>query len=117
MPYTDPEKNKEATRRSRLTHSEKYRMYSCRKYRARLELIQRLKLGPCVDCGRHFHPVCMDFDHRPSEIKLFPVSDCGKRSIESIMTEIAKCDLVCSNCHRLRGWQRRRDDASVGSHS
>jgi hypothetical protein len=27
-------------------------------------------------------------------------------SIETLKAEIAKCDLVCANCHRLRTWKR-----------
>jgi hypothetical protein len=25
---------------------------------------------------------------------------------EKLLAEIAKCDLVCSNCHRIRTWER-----------
>lgn len=67
--------------------------------------IDGVKLGlPCDDCGRSFPTCSMDYDHRDAETKSFGVSYAarvGKRR-EAVMAEIAKCDLVCSNCHRVR---------------
>lgn len=62
------------------------------------------KSGPCADCQNFYDPVCMDFDHRPGEIKRFEVSEAISRNfhITVLAAEIAKCDLVCSNCHRIR---------------
>lgn len=59
---------------------------------------------PCLDCGTVYPPVVMDYDHRPGETKKFGLSRAGKlgQSIAAINAEITKCDLVCSNCHRLR---------------
>lgn len=64
--------------------------------------IDALKNKPCMDCGRSFPAVCMDFDHNPGKIKSFEISTATDRTQEAILLEIAKCDLVCSNCHRLR---------------
>jgi ribosomal protein L31 len=62
----------------------------------------------CYDCGGFFPPEAMDWDHRPGTEKLFHVSDSfGTRNFESIVDEIAKCDLVCSNCHRVRTKKRK----------
>ena len=45
----------------------------------------------------------MDFDHRLGEVKSFVISYApGRHSLEAITAEIAKCDVVCANCHRLR---------------
>ena len=70
------------------------------RYAARVDA---LKLKPCLDCGGKFPPVCMDFDHRPGQVKLGNVSSIRTRwSMERVLAEIAKCDLVCANCHRIR---------------
>lgn len=64
-----------------------------------------LKAAPCLDCGLAFDPICMDFDHRDGETKHKGVSEMVKLpgfSIEQVLAEIEKCDLVCSNCHRIR---------------
>lgn len=54
-----------------------------------------------MDCGNRFPPECMDFDHRPGEIKLFGIS-ASVQGWQKMLDEIVKCDLVCANCHRIR---------------
>ena len=68
-----------------------------------------LKRSPCADCGQRFHPVCMDFDHRPDEEKLGGISVMVYGCLERLVTELAKCDLVCSNCHRMRTYGRESE--------
>lgn len=80
--------------------------------RAKKEAIRELKSRPCTDCGGVFHWYVMDFDHVRGE-KLGGVSALlqNGKSLSKLMAEIAKCDLVCSNCHRLRTWNRLDDVA------
>lgn len=67
-----------------------------------------LKRAPCQDCGATYPPECMDFDHRPGTEKLFAVSAGAKRFRWSVIeAEVRKCDVVCSNCHRIRTRTRR----------
>jgi len=58
----------------------------------------------CVDCGFKAHPVALDFDHVHGE-KARLVSFCKSR--ESADAEIAKCEVRCANCHRIKSWERR----------
>ena len=65
-----------------------------------------LKHGPCEDCGNTFPPECMDFDHAGSKrnnVATMVSHGTGRVAIEA---EIAKCSLVCSNCHRIRTKKR-----------
>jgi hypothetical protein len=76
----------------------------------RSELIDAIKNVPCVDCDQKFPPICMDFDHVPERgEKSFSISQrCYTGSSwELILEEIAKCEIVCSNCHRMRTEVRR----------
>lgn len=73
---------------------------------ARRAKLQALKAGPCVDCGDTFPPECMDFDHVRGE-KVANVGSLTTFSNVKLMAEIAKCDLVCANCHRIRTQARR----------
>ena len=77
--------------------------------KTRREWIWRLKLKPCTDCNQTFHPYVMDFDHLPEYSKIDPISVLMSRthSDEEILSEIAKYELVCSNCHRIRTIKRR----------
>lgn len=74
---------------------------------------QRIRLlketTPCADCHRTYPFCCMDFDHREGTVKSYNVGSMVAHgySIDLIMTEIAKCDLVCANCHRIRTQARR----------
>lgn len=74
-------------------------------------LLRAAKSLPCADCGRSYPPYVMDFDHRPGEQKCFNLSSIAlqaRRSWKKIMDEIAKCDVVCANCHRERTYQRKK---------
>jgi len=56
----------------------------------------------CERCGFK-HPAALDFHHKDPSQKEFPINygNFGKRSKEEIMKEIAKCEILCSNCHRI----------------
>ena len=63
---------------------------------------------PCKDCGKKFPAVCMDFDHLSD--KKYNISTMrGDHSRENIVAEMAKCELVCANCHRIRTRDRLSD--------
>lgn len=50
----------------------------------------------------------MDFDHLPQYEKLFNIgSPSNWTSLYRVKQEIAKCEVVCSNCHRIRTWERK----------
>lgn len=80
------------------------------------EWAQGLKQNePCVDCGGYFHWVAMQWDHVGTD-KAANVSDMvkGGLSRKRILAEIAKCELVCANCHAVRTFMRRRHVAQLG---
>ena len=69
------------------------------------ESVRRAKEVPCKDCQQSYPYYVMDFDHLGD--KAFNISECmAKYGWEKIQKEIAKCDVVCSNCHRIRTHQR-----------
>ena len=67
-------------------------------------LLEIKKALSCVDCGLPFKdkPWLVDFHHKDPALKLFEISNFGSRSKEIILLEVAKCDALCSNCHRTR---------------
>jgi hypothetical protein len=68
--------------------------------------IREAKDVPCADCGQRYHYCMMDFDPRDPEDKLFTIGR-GCNSLPKMKLEITKCDVVCSNCHRLRTWNEK----------
>jgi hypothetical protein len=61
----------------------------------------------CADCGYREHHEALDFDHVRGE-KRFQLAAVTCQSLAAIDAEIAKCDVVCANCHRVRTAQRRQ---------
>jgi hypothetical protein len=60
----------------------------------------------------------MDFDHRDASTKKQQVTRMiGRAGLATILAEVAKCDIVCANCHRLRTYNRRESMRSGGSSS
>lgn len=62
----------------------------------------------CIKCGED-HPGCIDFHHRDPSTKIDEISKMWRnlRSNEVILAEIAKCDVLCSNCHRKLHYYER----------
>lgn len=61
---------------------------------------------PCTDCGQSFHPIAMQWDHVGTD-KSGNISDVAKRwGKKRLLAEIAKCELVCANCHAVRTYER-----------
>lgn len=74
----------------------------------RLSMIRSVKDVPCLDCNLRFDPWKMDFDHLDG--KLDGVSNLlgSQASLQRIMGEIVKCEIICCWCHVLRTVSRRK---------
>lgn len=69
-------------------------------------LMTYLQSHPCVDCGET-DPVVLHFDHRDDAEKIDTIGALLSRSgWAAFLNEIAKCDVRCANCHRLRTAQQ-----------
>lgn len=78
------------------------------RWRYHADVLDQLRSVPCTDCGGRFAQCSMDFDHRDPSQKFARVpSLIGRASLDRILAEAAKCDIVCANCHRLRTFERR----------
>ena len=75
---------------------EKVREFS----KKRREVIQKIKLeSGCIICGYNTCAAALHFNHRNPEEKSFGISQDPKRSWKAITNEIAKCEILCANCH------------------
>jgi hypothetical protein len=76
--------------------------------------VDRIKAAtPCTDCRRRFPPVCMDFDHVKEKVRSVAGLVAGAYRIALVQEEIARCEVVCANCHRLRTQKRKQNQAPV----
>lgn len=60
-------------------------------------LLLEAKKGGCIQCSE-MEPACLDFHHLGDKDKT--VSQMRGMSDERVLDEIAKCVIVCANCHR-----------------
>jgi hypothetical protein len=67
-------------------------------------LIEYFRTHPCTDCGES-DPLVLEFDHIRD--KSFDIGrELPDRNWQSILSEMAKCEVVCANCHRRRTVRR-----------
>jgi hypothetical protein len=90
-------------------------------YRARRkprqDYIDKIKVeSGCADCGLVPEVLeVLEFDHRPDEDKKNDVSNMmASGTWQAFVDEVAKCDVVCANCHRVRTVGRRQLGARRG---
>jgi len=97
---------KPATRPSRFRKWSKERklLHTARVYRKGLE--RKAKLielagGQCQNCGYNKCHRALQFHHRVPGDKKFGLvlNNMWSKSLESILAEAKKCDLLCANCH------------------
>jgi len=101
------------------THYETYRSAYIEKARRRNAeqnrinaafIIDYLRQHLCVDCGES-DVVVLEFDHQRDKTLDISVLSREGYSLDRLKQEIAKCEVVCANCHRRRtakqfGWYR-----------
>lgn len=71
------------------------------------ELREYLNDKSCLDCGIEDSRV-LEFDHREDETKVSDIARMISNGLgwDTILTEIAKCDVRCANCHRIVTYER-----------
>lgn len=98
--YTD---NKEEHNSRRYQNKKERRVYA-------LQVIRELKKQPCTDCDQTYPYYVMDFDHLGDKEFLISRGINEGRSLKRVLEEIAKCELVCANCHRIRTFTRMEEE-------
>lgn len=80
-----------------------------RRRRARIrKLVQEYKEErPCHDCHNKFPHYVTEFDHARGS-KRFNIGSLHTLVWSIILKELAKCDLVCANCHKIRSHKRNQ---------
>ena len=123
MPFKDPEKRKRNHAQymrekwypsNKETHIALVHNARVKRRKSIKSVVDEIKSAPCVDCGNQFPPIAMDFDH-VSGPKISNVSQMIRtHTLQQVLDEIDKCDLVCAVCHRIRT-ERRLQENSVAS--
>lgn len=112
MPYKDKDKNRVYQREYQRRWYSENKQRHIGYVRKRDEGIQSWfneykKTLKCEECGEN-HPACLDFHHLNPVDKKFSVSSHHDRpSKQALIEEIAKCRVLCANCHRKEHWNER----------
>ena len=115
MPYKDKEKRREYQKEYMRKWYEKNKARHIGYVRNRDKKIKnwlkeyKSSLS-CEKCGEN-HPACLDFHHiNPSE-KSFALGRINKfLSIKLLQDEIAKCKVLCANCHRKEHYEQKEKE-------
>ena len=104
------EARKEYARKHYQANKLKYAESSKTQRLKRIDVINKAKSVPCTDCGISYPYYVMDLDHVRGD-KISDVSDLIRiGSFQCLLDEIDKCEPVCSNCHRIRTWNRMQQE-------
>lgn len=99
-------RSREANRRYAEANPERASNSAALSRAAGREIIREAKNRPCADCGTQYPYYVMQFDHLDPSEKSFAIGIAATRSPEVLRAEIAKCEVVCANCHAERTHQQ-----------
>ncbi len=98
--------NREYHRKHWASHMEQIRRRKGREVEiAQVRILEHLSRHLCTDCGED-DVVVLEFDHLRDKTASVGALVSGGYSWRRIMEEIAKCEVVCANCHRRRTFAR-----------
>ena len=72
---------------------------------SRQRMVEYLRTHPCVDCGET-DIIVLEFDHLRDKVANVGTLMARKHHWSQVLEEIAKCEIVCANCHRRRTARR-----------
>jgi hypothetical protein len=80
-------------------------VYCMERWKERKNKAIAYKGSKCIDCSIGFpeHPRCVfDFHHLDPSLKDMDWKKLRQCSWDKVVSELDKCVLLCSNCHRIR---------------
>src|SRR5690349_21757011 len=112
MPHRTLEAGRVATAKHYANNKEYYAERNRKRRLQFQEAIRSAKDRPCTDCEKMYPYYVMQFDHLKD--KSFNIANTSKiSSLKKLLEEIAKCEVVCANCHAERTHQRKLDSTPL----
>ena len=93
------EKKKERNKAQFQKHKEKRRQYTRERRQNRRKILIEHLGGKCKGCGTTEN---LQFDHLDRTQKSFTIAKCLDYSMEKLIAEVDKCQLLCYNCHEVK---------------
>ena len=117
MPLKDPVKRREYLR-TYMRHwyqenkAKHIALVRSREKKIKAWLREHKEFLGCELCGET-HPACLEFHHVNPDEKRFSISRVNVHlSVRVLRREIAKCRLLCANCHRKEHWKARHHETT-----
>jgi predicted transcriptional regulator len=79
-----------------------------RRYRTKQKAVELLG-AKCNECGWSGNLAAFEF-HHINQDKEFTIANMSNKSWNVLKQEILKCELLCSNCHRIKHTKYNKDD-------
>lgn len=100
--YKDPQRRSDYLKNWRKEHPEQCKQHNIQSRLRLKEWFAEVKANLfCIKCGENRIP-CLDFHHRdPNEKESHIANMVSHASRKRILAKIAKCDVLCANCHRM----------------
>ena len=111
MGYKDREKQKDASRQHYLNNKDKVRARTDKRIKQRTAVLEEMKEGlSCEVCSEDRIPT-LDFHHDDPMIKKFSIGNFVRSgfTVKELVEEVAKCRILCSNCHRIYHYEERKN--------
>ena len=107
MPYADKNKGRELRRLYDLKRIAIKEQYDKERREANRDFLISHLGGKCVKCESTDR---LEFDHINPNDKSFNVQGSLGSSLERLLEEAKKCQLLCYGCHlKEHGWTKRKD--------
>ena len=116
MPHKDPEARRsynsqyqkdqyQKNKKKKIEQSQIHKKASIKRNNA--YTLEHRRSHPCIRCGED-NPLCLSVHHIRGG-KIGNVSDLANKgwSIASIDAKIAKCEVICHNCHAIESAEQR----------
>jgi hypothetical protein len=112
MTYKDPQKRKEYqknyVKQHYLDNKEIYKQRAKESNKRYVQWFKEIKNSlVCTKCGEN-RPACIEFHHPEHSKKETTVATMIRKqwSRKRVLEEIAKCEILCSNCHKDFHWSQ-----------
>lgn len=94
-----------------LDNKDRYKKNNNKRMKLLWEWLEEYKSKlSCSRCGFSGHPAVIEFHHKDRESKIACISKllADTKNKEKVLLEIAKCDTLCANCHRIEHYREQR---------
>jgi phosphoenolpyruvate-protein kinase (PTS system EI component) len=104
MPNKDAETQKANQRKNYQDNKQRYKdQVKNRRNEIRRWLVEYKTAKGCEECGQN-HPAILDFHHEAEKDLCLSAAVSKQWSQKRLEFEVAKCKVLCSNCHRIYHW-------------